>query len=227
MLGLFAKHWTPGQVKTRLAVGIGTTSAARFHRNCIDVLLERFKFIADTRVVYYWPPERGDEFTQLGNGQWQFHPQIPGDLGTRMTGYFEDCFNTGFKRVLLLGTDSPSIPLPYIERAILLLEERRLVLGPTDDGGYYLVGASCKLPPIFEAMPWSTPRLWPATLRQLEAQGWQRAVDYELLPPWYDIDTISDLKRLYRELLVKAIGNTLLTDLRCHVETALELKPAS
>ena len=226
ILGLFAKHWTLGQVKTRLAAGIGATAAVRFHRHCVDILLERLKFIADTRLVCYWPPEHREEFTQLGNGHWQFRPQMPGDLGTRMGAYFEDCFKAGFQRVLLLGTDSPNVPLPHIERAFQLLEARRLVLGPTEDGGYYLVGARSKIPPIFEAMPWSTPRLWPATLRQLETIGWQRDVDYELLPPWYDIDTISDLKRLYRELLAEAIGNEPLTDLRCYVETALKLKPA-
>jgi rSAM/selenodomain-associated transferase 1 len=225
-LGLFAKHWTPGHVKTRLAAGIGTVAATGFHRHCVRVMLQRLQSVADARVVCYWPPEHGEQFSRLGDGKWRFSPQVPGDLGIRMAAYFQDCFDAGYQRVLLMGTDSPNIPLPYLQRAIELLETRRLILGPTDDGGYYLVGARDKVPPIFEEMPWSSPRLWSATLRRLEASRWQPNVDYEFLPAWYDVDTIYDLKRLYRELLGET-ANDSLTDLRRHVETALKVKPAS
>jgi glycosyltransferase A (GT-A) superfamily protein (DUF2064 family) len=73
-------------------------------------------------------------------------------------------------------------------------------------------------------MPWSTPELWPATLRQLDAEGWQRGVDYELVPTWYDIDTLDDLKRLHRELLVESVGDDVLTQLLAYVEAALDYK---
>ena len=95
------------------------------------------------------------------------------------------------------------------------------MLGATEDGGYYLVGAYKREPPIFAAMPWSTPDLWSATLRELDAAGWQRAVDYELIPTWYDIDTIDDLTRLHREMLVESVGDEVLSDLLAAVETAL------
>ncbi len=227
ILGLFAKHWTLGQVKTRLAVGIGGVAATRFHRHCVDVMLERLQSIADARVVYYWPREHGEEFSRLGDGQWRFCPQIPGDLGTRMAAYFQNGFDAGYQRVLLLGTDSPNVPLAYLQRALKLLETRRLILGPTDDGGYYLVGARGQVPPIFKDMPWSTPELWSATLRRLEASRWQCNVDYEFLPPWYDIDTIHDLKHLHRDLLGETAKSNALSDLRRYVEAALKVKPAS
>jgi rSAM/selenodomain-associated transferase 1 len=226
-LAIFAKYWEPGQVKTRLAAGIGDQRAAAFHRAAIEILLERLAGSADERWLCCWPPDRQGAFQELAGDAWHARPQTGNDLGERIGNFFGQAFESGVERVVLLGSDSPNVPLRHIDRAFDLLEEHRLVLGPTEDRGYYLVGAYRKTPPIFSSMPWGTPNLWPATLRQLDAEGWQRGVDYEVIPTWYDIDTQDDLKRLHRELLVEAVRDEVLTRLREHVEAALDYKHSS
>lgn len=214
-------------MKTRLAEGIGAERAAEFYHSCIEVLLERLAGLADEQMLCYWPPERADAFRGLGPGGWRTEPQVGDDLGERIGNFFRQSFEAGVERVVLVGSDIPNVPVSHVERALDLLEEHRLVLGPTEDRGYYLVGAYRKSPPIFDAMPWSTADLWPATLRQLDAEGWQRSVDYELIPTWYDVDTLDDLRRLHRELLVESVRNEVLTHLLGHVETALQYKHES
>ena len=221
-LGIFAKHWTPGQVKTRLGTGIGAERAARFHLASLKALLAKFGDVADERLICFWPPEKQAAFVEISPHNWQLQPQVEGDLGQRIRHFFDTAFQEECERVLLIGADSPNVPVAHVERALSLLDEHRLVLGPTEDGGYYLVGAYGKTPPIFQAMPWSTPQLWPATQRQLDAEGWQRSVDYEVLPTWYDVDVLDDLKRLHRELLVESIGDEVLIELLAQLEIALE-----
>ena len=99
-----------------------------------------------------------------------------------------------------MGVDSPTLPLSYIEEAFIQLDRADLVLGPATDGGYYLVGCSVRqipnpsngLPPIFENMTWSQPDVLEATIARLHDSSWK----LELLPPWYDVDTLDDWRML-------------------------------
>lgn len=224
LLGLFAKHWTPGQVKTRLASGIGNDRATDVYFGFVTTLLQRLGNLADRRWLCYWPPGKLEEFKSLPGQRplvWSLELQHDGDLGERIEQFFAQAFAAGFQRVVLLGTDSPNVPIGHVAKAFELLNAHRLVLGPTEDGGYYLIGAYAKVPPILRDMPWSTADLWPTTLRRLDAEGWQRAVDYEMLPEWYDVDTVDDLKRLHRELLVESVGDEMLAPLCEQVGKAL------
>jgi glycosyltransferase A (GT-A) superfamily protein (DUF2064 family) len=104
---------------------------------------------------------------------------------------------TGRRRVVLLGTDSPTIPLAYVEQAFDELERADVVLGPATDGGYYLIGCSRYIPALFEAIPWSTSGVVAETMARLTDPAWRLA----LLPPWYDIDTLNDWRMLRGHLL--------------------------
>jgi hypothetical protein len=195
-LGIFAKYWEPGGVKTRLARDIGQEAAATLQREFFRTLVHRFGTIAATRVVRFAPPDRRAEFASLTGGNWQLEPQSAGDLGHRMADYFRAAFQRGCERVVLIGSDSPTLPPTVVTDAFERLATDSVVLGPSADGGYYLVGAAGSVPPIFGEVEWSTGSVWDQTRRQLAAAR----IPYAQLPLWYDVDNVDDLRRLAAEL---------------------------
>lgn len=194
-LGIFAKHWRPGQTKTRLAESIGSELAAELALAMLEVSLARFAGLADRHVLAYSPPEAHREFESIAGPNWNLEPQSAGDLGQRMRAYFESALGAGAARVILLGSDSPTLPLARIQEAFVALESKDIVLGPSDDGGYYLIGGRI-VPPVFEGIPWSTPEVWRLTVAALERAG----ATFHALPAWHDVDEFPDLARLRDEL---------------------------
>ena len=214
--GLFAKFWAPGEVKTRLAAAIGAESAARLHAAFVRTLLARFVETADRRVLAFTPPERRSEFEAVVPCPWRLEPQAAGDLGRRMQHFFESAFAVGAEHVVLIGSDSPNLPVSFVKAAFEQLQRRPVVLGPASDGGYYLVGAAHRPPPIFESIAWSRPSVFAETVARLHAAG----LDYGVLPAWYDVDTHEDLVRLNAEL--SGAGDLIgLEELACEVDRAL------
>jgi len=203
LLGMFAKHWTPGRVKTRLAAEIGKQPAAEVHRLFVTALLQRFSGLADERVLAFDPPECRSDFQQEAGAAWQPLSQGSGDLGQRMEAFFAAGLARA-KHVVLIGSDSPDLPANCIAEAFEHLIDAEVVLGPAADGGYYLVGAAGSIPPIFSDMPWSTAELWPQTVRRLIEAGCR----WHALPQWYDVDTAIDLTQL-RMRLRRCQGNDL------------------
>lgn len=195
-LGVFARYWEPGRVKTRLAARIGDVSAARVHRAFLESTLRRFAASAERRVLAFTPAQHAAEFQPMAGNHWRIDPQSEGDLGRRMHDYFQRAFSAGAHRAVLIGADSPTLPTAYVEQAFERLDEVPLVLGPAADGGYYLVGAADSTPPIFERIDWGGPQVWRQTLERVAA--WGRP--FADLPEWYDIDTYEDLLRLRCEL---------------------------
>jgi rSAM/selenodomain-associated transferase 1 len=201
--GIFAKYWQPGQVKTRLAADIGFQPAARLHRLSLETLLERFSGVADRRVLAFAPAERAGDFAALveahdpsGAGHWSLERQAAGDLGMRMQHYFASAFARGARRVVLIGSDSPTLADSFVAEAFNRLTTADAVVGPTADGGYYLIGLSRWVPGLFDNVAWSTPAVMRHTLERL---GSARC-SYHILPSWYDVDTLADLVRLRSEL---------------------------
>jgi rSAM/selenodomain-associated transferase 1 len=194
--GIFAKYWEPGQVKTRLAAEIGPEHAALFHRVCLETLLRRFSRIADRRILAFTPAGRATDFACIVPPGWQLAPQTSDDLGRRIEHYFTSAFVAGASRVILIGSDSPTLPEPVIVEAFDSLNEHDVVLGPTDDGGYYLIGLSRLVPRLFDDIDWSTPAVWSQTLDRLHSID----QSHHVLPPRYDVDTPADLARLRDEL---------------------------
>ncbi len=183
-LGVFAKYWQPGAVKTRLAATIGDAGASRLYKQFVKTLLCRFDTIADRRVLAYAPADTREEFVDLAAGRWELTPQADGNLGQRMSAFFHAALASGSQRVVLIGSDSPTLPVLLVREAFSQLESHDVVLGPSDDGGYYLIGAAGQVPAVFDQITWSTPRVWPQTIERLEHAG----VRYFVLPPWYDVD---------------------------------------
>jgi rSAM/selenodomain-associated transferase 1 len=216
-LGVFAKYWQTGTVKTRLAASIGGESASELYRICVQVTLDRFADVGDQRTVSFWPADRRREFAAIATPAWHLAVQCQGDLGQRMRDFFKTTMAAGERRVVLMGTDTPNLPVANVKRAFQLLETYDVVLGPSEDGGYYLVGACAAPPPIFDEVDWSTPRVWDQTLHHLRRAD----VTFAVLPSWYDIDQLDDLQRLERDLLSAAADNPGLSALRRAVTESL------
>jgi hypothetical protein len=187
-LGLFAKWPRPGQVKTRLAAETSAEWAARVALAFLRDGLDRLSRVAAHRVLAFAPPSAEDCFAGLTQGRFALVPQEDGDLGRRMAAFFVRQLQAGADRVVLLGTDSPTVPLAFVERAFAELEQADVVLGPATDGGYYLIGCGRRLPPVFADIAWGSRHVLGKTVARLADPGWRLA----LLPPWYDVDTLDD-----------------------------------
>jgi rSAM/selenodomain-associated transferase 1 len=194
--GAFAKYWKPGTVKTRLGAGVGNDAAAAFHRICVELLAERFATLGNRRVLCGAPADRVADFQTLAGEAWVVETQSEGDLGERMHAYFEDAFSAGMERVILIGSDSPNLPVSFIEQAFDALKSHDAVLGPSEDGGYYLVGARNQVPPIFRGVTWSSGEVWKQSVSLFEKNNFK----WHQLPHWYDIDNVDDLIRLQNEV---------------------------
>lgn len=207
---MFAKVPTPGQVKTRLAHTVGAPTAAALYGLFLRQMLSRLTPLRYCKTIVHWPAGEGDYFSYFAEHDWQVEPQCPGDLGTRMGSFFESRFAAGDRKVVLIGSDSPDLPRELIDAAFAHLETTEVVLGPSHDGGYYLIGMSKFHPEVFQRMPWSTNRVLAETVARLERGG----TPHVLLDPWYDVDDGADLEDLLARLADDSSKRPELCDLR-------------
>jgi rSAM/selenodomain-associated transferase 1 len=188
VLGIFVKRPLPGTVKTRLAQATSAAWAGDVAAALLGDVLDRTEGIAARRTIVYAPATAHDWFASLARGRFELEPQTEGDLGNRLLHFFTAHHQRGADAIVAIGTDSPTLPLAFIDQAFAQLQSADAVLGPTCDGGYYLIGCGRRLPPVFEGIPWSTSAVLDATVRRLDDPSWRLT----LLPPWYDIDTLDD-----------------------------------
>lgn len=194
--GVLAKHWSPGLAKTRLASFCGDQKAAELHRVFLTATLRRFATIGDRRVLSFTPEERRADFEKVAGKKWTLLPQGSGDLGTRITDYFQEAFSVGSHRVLLVGADAPSLPTATVSAAFSALADHDLTFVPSDDGGYCLIGASRPVGPLMTNIDWGSTSVWAQTQEKIAGLKWSAVV----LPSWYDVDREKDLVRLVNEL---------------------------
>ncbi|TWU26560.1 2-phospho-L-lactate guanylyltransferase [Novipirellula galeiformis] len=207
-LAIMAKYWTPGRVKTRLGHSIGMSAAAELHRAFTLHLCERLAAAGDRRVLSIAPDSAVNLLEQEPTcDPWDILPQGDGDLGARMRRLIQthlDCRETdpaaAPRRVIVIGADCPMISVEEIAIAVQKLETYDLVLGPANDGGYYLIGMNGPwtepMGCLFESMPWSTAEVLAITKQRAARAKLSLAV----LPPKEDIDTIECLDRLRADL---------------------------
>jgi rSAM/selenodomain-associated transferase 1 len=186
VLGLFAKWPAPGAVKTRLAGG-DPAWGARVARAFLADTLARLSAIPARRLLAFAPVQAAEDFAPLVAGRFGLVPQAEGDLGRRMEGFIRDRLAEGARAVVLVGADSPTLPVSFVEQAFASLQSADVVLGPACDGGYYLLGCGSRLPPVFDGLAWGTGDVLAQTVARL-GDAWRLAV----LPPWYDVDTPAD-----------------------------------
>ena len=192
-LAVFAKAPVPGQVKTRLRPALNGEQAARLAAAFVRDTLHKAARLGPPITVYY----AGDRalLEPLAPPGVLWAAQAGGDLGARMACVSAPC--------LILGADSPHLPLSLLRAALAAVSACDVVLGPADDGGYFLIGLRSPQPALFEGIAWSTEVVLAETLAKAAAL----ILSVSLTPPWYDLDTPDDLHRLVRDLAAVPPGS--------------------
>lgn len=188
LLLVFAKNKRFGEVKTRLAATIGNESAFEVYTRLFHLTEAEAQKLSHTAVhIYYTHAIDREDWSFAGK-----YLQAGETLGDRMRAAFAHGFKQGYKRIVGIGTDLPEMSAEIIENALTELKQNDFVIGPAEDGGYYLVGMNAaKGLYIFNDKPWSTAALMDLTERDIIEN------DHSLLklPVLNDIDTVGDLER--------------------------------
>jgi rSAM/selenodomain-associated transferase 1 len=217
-LAVFVRHPRPGSVKTRLAASIGPEAAAGLYRALAEHVLEATAPSGEyERLVFFEPPEALPEMREWLPGV-RLLAQRGGDLGARMSDAFARAFARGAGRVALVGTDAPGVSRETVKEALTALDTADLVIGPAEDGGYYLVALRTPRPRLFAGIAWGTPTVAGETRARATAAG----LAVRDLAPRRDIDTAEDLRNEWptvRALLAQR------PELRDAIEGALGAPP--
>jgi len=194
VFGIFAKRPQPGRVKTRIAAALGDELAAELHAAFVQDLIAAFRQTGDRRFLGYAPREAdaGEYFRRLCEDDYTLWAQPETDLGGRMSAFFSERFERGGTNVVLIGSDSPTLPVESVDSAFVALETCDCVLGPATDGGYYLIGLRRPQPELFEGIEWSEAGVLRQTVERID----RLRLSLQLLRVWYDVDTPDDLEFL-------------------------------
>jgi rSAM/selenodomain-associated transferase 1 len=201
-LAIMTKAPRAGSVKTRLSPPLTADEAAGLHACFLKDTAESIAALgADGRcsgVAVYTPEGTEQLFDGLLPPAFRMLPQRGQGFGDRLLNAASDLLEAGYGSVCLIDSDSPTVPPATFEAAAAALAQpdERLVLGPADDGGYYLIGMTVACPRLFAEIAWSTDQV----LNQTIARAQEAGLDVALLPRWYDVDDGASLRRLCEEL---------------------------
>lgn len=196
---MMAKTPRPGYVKTRLRPALSDEQCAELARCLLIDTAAKVKDVAAATVIAYAPDDSGDEMRSHVSCGGRLIAQRGSDLGERLESAITEIDTEGFGPVVVIGTDSPTLPTSYIESTFKHLQEKTnsIVIGPTDDGGYYLIGMSRPEITLFRNISWGTGNVFEQTLARAREISDVSIVE---LPRWYDIDEPDDIFRLISEL---------------------------
>ena len=207
-LGIMTKAPRAGEVKTRLVPPLSMEEAAAlnicFLRDTAAAISAAIQIAKAARksaygVAVYTPPGAEEAYTDILPPHFVLIPQRGGSFGDRLFFAAEDLFKCGFDAVCLIDSDSPTVPTATFIHVMEILGSSRehIVLGPSDDGGYYLIGLKKPHREMFESIDWSTERV----LEQTKGRAKEIGLEVKLLPPCYDVDDSTALRHLCNELL--------------------------
>lgn len=193
---IMAKAPIPNRVKTRLTPPLEPEEASLLYHSFLLDKIEQVKSIEAHRYVAYTPQTSESFFRSIMPSEFSLISQEGEDLGEKLSNVSNGLFAQGAEKVVMLDSDTPNLPTDLIREALSRLIEVDVVLGPCEDGGYYLIGMRSWIPEIFHGILWSTADVAKMTVKKAQALG----LRVFLLERWYDVDTIMDLKRLKRDL---------------------------
>src|SRR6266403_3585790 len=210
-LALMTKAPRAGQVKTRLVPPLTNEEAAQLNRcflrdtgaaisaYCSSLIAPSPGRPIVRGVAVYTPVGSESDYTDILPTDFSLLPQRGKNFGERLYFAAEDLFKCGFAAVCLIDSDSPTVPASSFGQAmdLLSLPGDRVVLGPTDDGGYYLIGLKEPRHELVERIDWSTERVFEQTVERAQEIG----VETKLLPSGYDVDDSASLRQLCDQLL--------------------------
>ncbi len=182
-----------GSVKTRLVPPLTCFEASALYEAFLSDIFCKLKRLRGADLFAAYTPSRSRQrvasFVPPGVGCF---PQAGTNLGMRMQNAFESLFGLGYKSVVMIGSDSPDMPLARVKEAFAALDGKcDAVFGPALDGGYYLVGLKKPTRLPFDNIPWSTATVLSETLKRIKG-----SLSFKLLKPWHDIDTFDDIRLL-------------------------------
>jgi rSAM/selenodomain-associated transferase 1 len=214
---VFLKHPEPGAVKTRLAPALGAETAAALYRALTEEVLEATvpRSGEYETLVFFDPPEAAEAMRAWLPGV-RLRPQCAGDLGARMTAAFARAFERGARQVAIIGTDAPGVTRETVAGALAALDDADVVVGPAEDGGYYLLALCEPHPELFENVAWSTPVVLEETLARAATAG----LRVRELPRLRDVDTLEDVRAEWPRLRPLLEGQP---ELRQRIEGVLAL----
>ena len=196
-LVIMAKEPKAGTTKTRLCPPLTPKEAARFYEVLLKDTIELISGINEIDLaIAFTPPTSIEYFERISPSNTNLIPVDCVNIGECLSFSMSRLFEMKYKKVFALNSDGPSLPVTYIRQAIQCLDNSDLVLGPTDDGGYYIVGLKQFQGEIFENIVWSTDQVLSQTLQIAK----QHDLSYHNLPSWYDVDTVDGLFKLQAEL---------------------------
>ena len=181
---VFQKNEIKGQVKTRIAKTMGDTLALEIYRELVDLTYKAIEPVLADVILYFsdFLPEKVPIPT------WSYRIQNGKDLGERMSRAFCETFQLGYEKVIILGTDCPLVSAKILQESIQKLEECQVVIGPAEDGGYYLLGMKSLHPELFVGINWSTSLVFQQTVQFTGQLG----LSYQFLARLSDVDTEED-----------------------------------
>lgn len=195
---IMAKQPVPGSVKTRLRPLLSDADIAALYDSFLRDRISQLRTLTSAALaIAYTPMESHPFFAELAP-DFLLLPQVGDGLSDRLTGIFQQLFDAGHDGVIATDSDSPTLPAENLQEAVDRLTAgcADAVLGPSDDGGYYLIGLRQLYPALFDAMPWSTPQVYEETMDRAATLG----LRVMSLAPWYDVDTPVEFERLRVEV---------------------------
>lgn len=235
LLLVFLKEPIPGKVKTRLAKDVGEDTAALYYKAIVEVLLKQLRGLENCRIRFCFTPDDAEEairfwllpemgatssdtkglyvapvFTskQLDHQEIDFRAQGQGDLGERVNNAFTEGFTDGYSSIIVIGSDCPACGARWLNTAFPQLESKPSsegIIGPSHDGGYYLLGLKSPAPFLFEDISWSCKHVLAAT--HTAAKNNQFTLTQ--LPPLGDVDHLDDWNALLASPLGAAVKKML------------------
>ena len=194
---MFVKSAERGMVKSRLAASVGEDVALDLYKCFVSDLMEMLRQGGYPFEIFFYPPDARQEVAQWLGDEHALTPQKGNDLGERIKNAFELVFSQGFRNALLIGSDIPDLPNLLIDEALEALKDYDAVVGPSHDGGYYLIAfrQDTFLAQVFSGITWGTSEVFEQTMEILRKAN----LTVHTLPVWGDIDTIDDLKALFQD----------------------------
>lgn len=196
LLGIFAKHPLPGEAKTRLAASTSPAWSAGLAEAFLRDAVRRWGCFPARRLLVYTPSSAYSYFGDLAAGCFEFADQGLGDLGERLARFFSGAFVAGAQRVVVIGTDSPTLTQDYVQEAFSALATVDVVFGPAFDGGYCLLGCSGFFADLFADIPWGSSGVLDVSLSRVRNAG----LRWKALPSRLDVDTTGDLAILMDQI---------------------------
>ena len=181
---LFTRYPMPGAAKTRLIPAIGAARAAEVHQQLTQRTVERLRAAGVAIEIHFTGAPEADFVTWLGRDL-SFVAQPEGDLTARLLAALDPA------PVIFFGADTPDLEVHHIEAAVTALQSNEVVIGPAEDGGYYLIGVAKPHAFLFTDMPWSSDAVFPETCARLAA----RNIAPVILETLSDCDRPEDLPR--------------------------------